>query len=202
MKQTIKQTKRKFYNKWLYKISLELGGASILRSYSLEESIAKTSKSDVKIVASILSNYDPALYSKRVESSILDVYTNNKEIFDVLYNRCHNLVRLAYAPNNNVTIDSNTIIAKKLPHDRYRFKVFLQPHNIVSIDEKEQYLNWLETQKPRINITDTVKTWFHETRWNWDRRYMYVEDEQTLLLIKLRKPEAIGTVYSYTIADK
>lgn len=162
----------------------------------------KSSNPDIKMFTSILSGFDDSLYSKRIESTTIDIYTNEKAIFDILYDRCHSLVRLAYAPDDGSDMSGNTIIAKKLPHDRYRYKVFLQPHKVESKEEKQQYLNWLDTQKPRINITDTVKTWFYNTNWNWDRRYMYVEDEQTLLILKLRNPNALGTVYSYTISDK
>lgn len=202
MQKPIKQTTKKFYNKWLYKLSFTIGGISTLRYRSLEEAMNTSSKPDIVTFTAILSGFDEALYFKRIESSIIDIYTNDKTMFDVLYDRCHSLVRLAYAPSETITIDSNTVIAKKLPHDRYRYKVFLQPHKIESKDEKQKYLDWLDTQKPRINITDTVKTWFYKTSWNWDRRYMYVEDEQTLLMLKLRSPQALGTVYSYTISDK
>jgi len=37
---------------------------------------------------------------------------------------------------------------------------------------------------------------------NWDRRYILVDNEKTLLMIKLHSPDAIGTVYKYEIVDK
>jgi len=40
------------------------------------------------------------------------------------------------------------------------------------------------------------------TEWNWDRRYMYVEDEMTLLMIKMRSSEVLGRIYEYHIIDK
>jgi hypothetical protein len=41
-----------------------------------------------------------------------------------------------------------------------------------------------------------------KTDWNWDRRYVLVEDEGTLLLMKLKNSEVVGTVYNYVIVDK
>jgi hypothetical protein len=31
---------------------------------------------------------------------------------------------------------------------------------------------------------------------------MYVEDESMLLMLKLKNPEALGTVYTFVISDK
>ena len=68
--------------------------------------------------------------------------------------------------------------------------------------EKADFIDWLSSQNSKVRISDTVKSWFLVTVWNWDRRYMYVEDEQTLLMLKLRKNEAIGTIYNYVLCDK
>jgi hypothetical protein len=53
-----------------------------------------------------------------------------------------------------------------------------------------------------VLISEVVKDWFIKTEWNWDRRYIFVEDAQTLLMLKLRNAEAIGRIYDYIIIDK
>jgi hypothetical protein len=99
--------------------------------------------------------------------------------------------------------DQRVILSKKLPHDRYRYKVYLKPHLLASDPQaKQQYLNWIEGQDNRITLTDSVKSWFMRTEWNWDRRYVLVEDEQTLLMLKLRNSDVMGRVYNYVISDK
>ena len=57
-------------------------------------------------------------------------------------------------------------------------------------------------QGGRILISPIVKDWFIKTEYNWDRRYVLVEDSQTLLLLKLRNSEALGRIYDYVISDK
>jgi hypothetical protein len=47
-----------------------------------------------------------------------------------------------------------------------------------------------------------VQKWFLKTDWNWDRRYVLVEDEGTLLMMKLRNSDVVGTVYNYVVTDK
>ena len=68
--------------------------------------------------------------------------------------------------------------------------------------DKRIYVEWIKGQHDRILISDAVKEWFVHTDWNWDRRYVLIEDSQTLLMLKLRNPEAIGRVYDYVISDK
>jgi hypothetical protein len=51
-------------------------------------------------------------------------------------------------------------------------------------------------------MSDTVKNWFIKTDWNWDRRYVLVEDDQTLFMMQLRSAEVIGKVHEYQILDK
>jgi len=200
----IKQTIRKFYNKWNYKISLDIKGGGVFRIYDPSDILLMNDKSpEIHLLAQEISQIDKSLISKRIESKIFDIYTNDEKIFNRLLEVFENCVRQAYAPSSDFPLDdARVVIAKKLPHNRYQYKVFLQPHKISSKDEKVNFLKWLDTQKPRINITDTVKQWFIITSWNWDRRYMYVEDEKTLLLLKLKNPEPIGTIYTFRVSDK
>jgi hypothetical protein len=85
----------------------------------------------------------------------------------------------------------------------YQHKVFLLPHKLAGDDEgKQKYLNWVDTQGDKIKISECTKQWFLATNWNWDRRYVYVDSEQTLLMLKLRNPDVIGRVYDYVVVDK
>jgi hypothetical protein len=198
-----KQTTRKFYNKWNYKLSFSIKNSRELSYRSLEYLAANGSNPLVASIAQDLLNYDSSSYSKRIESKILDLYTNDENFFNYFLEKYQQFTRLSVSPApGNAPDDSHVILSKKLPHDRYLYKVFLQPHKIQSVEEKQKYLDWLETQKPRVNFTDTVKNWFYKTHWNWDRRYMYVEDEKTLLMLKLKKPEALGTIYTFVVSDK
>jgi hypothetical protein len=202
MSKKIKQTTRKFYNKWSYKVSFNLKGISALRVLSCQEVAAKSVSEDVRSFALELDKVDTSKYCKRLESQIIDIYTNDAEIFQHFYDKFNHCVRHAFSPGVDPIGDGNIIVAKKLPHDRYQYKVFLQPHKIENPDEKRNFLTWLDTQGSRVNITKTVKNWFYKTNWNWDRRYMYVEDDKTLLMLKLKCSAALGTVYSYRISDK
>ena len=68
--------------------------------------------------------------------------------------------------------------------------------------ERTKLADWLELQVPKITFSNSIKKWVLQTRENWDRRYIYIDNDQTLLMIKLRSPELIGKVFKYVKTDK
>lgn len=220
-----KQTKRKFYGKWLYKVSLDLPGAALFRFNLPNDVLAYIDHSTtsnryissyVKLAQAhrdcfvkylnTISTYSKDLYAVRIESRMLDIYTNERALFDEMSFNCTGFIRGRFEPSKD-TIDIVSqpfkIAANKLPHNMYQHKVFLLPHKLAGDDAgKQKYLNWVDTQGDKIKISECTKQWFLATNWNWDRRYVYVDSEQTLLMLKLRNPDVIGRVYDYVVVDK
>lgn len=217
-------TKKKFYGKWLYKSTLKIPGIAILRVLSLDDAIDFLSRphTDKRVV---LNLYKKALdndkdmidlccylkslniedWYKRIERDNIDLYTNDSEIFKDLINKFQHILYLKSEPDLSRKHDYDNgrhIVCKKLPHDRYRYKIFLKPHKMRgSNSAKHEYINWLENQK-NVLITQSVKDWFIRTDWNWDPRYMLVEDHKTLLFLHMRNAEVLGRTYEYVLSDK
>ena len=223
-----KTTKRKFYGKWLYKITINAPGIGILRSKSPSEvvlflksanttdqryyhnnsTIAKAINNQAQLssICLFIKDIDPIQFAKRIEQQSVDFYTNDKNLYNEFCDKFMDAIIHHFEPDeNSIALFKNqyTIVAKKLPHDRFKYRVYLKPHNLKNdIDSKKQFLDWIDNQKDKILITDTVKTWFITTEWNWDRRYMLVDDEKTLIMLKMRSSEAVGKIYEYVISDK
>ena len=70
------------------------------------------------------------------------------------------------------------------------------------LDAKQKYIEWIEMQGEKVRLSKRVKEWFIKTDWNWDRRYLLIEDDQTLLMLQMRSGDAIGKVYEYVVVDK
>jgi hypothetical protein len=214
-------TTRKFYNKWLYKVTLNIPGVAIFRQYKLEEvpSInfagkhsnhstigrAALRKQELISLSVFLLQWDSELWSKRIERHSIDIYTNDKTMYSDLLSTFESIISSMSEPNEcdlGLLENTGTIIVKKFPHDRYAYKAFLLPHKLKDRQDKRDYVNWISGQNDRILISDVVKEWFVKTDWNWDRRYVLVEDSQTLLMLKLRNPDVLGRIYDYVISDK
>jgi len=200
-----KITNRKFYNKWLYKISLKVKDSYSIRRYLLADSKSRSQSLLIRNIVDYFLTLDSKAYAIRTESSILDVYTNDIRIYNEVLSKFGTYLRDHYVPNDfllEIPDESHLILAKKFPYDRYQYKIFLQPHKLTDLKEKHDYISWLEKQGDKIKISENVKIWFIKTDWNWDRRYMYVENEQMLLMLKLKKPEVLGTIHRFLIYDK
>jgi hypothetical protein len=214
-------TNRRFYNKWLYKVTLHIPGVAIFRQNSLEKipllnfdgqkhthsTMARASLHRQELIAlsSFLLKWDSELWSKRIECSAIDIYTNDKTMYNDLFLTFEEMACARSEPNEkdlDLLENTGSIIVKKLPHNRYAYKAFLLPHKIKDRKDKKEYVNWIAGQNNRILISDAVKEWFIKTDWNWDRRYVLIEDSQTLLMLKLRNPEVLGRIYDYVISDK
>lgn len=221
-----KLTNRKFYNKWLYKVTLRCEGCDVMRFVPLSEIIkfcedgsydaahyfpswrrAHNNKDNLSKICKFLIDYSGDQYNLRIERSSLDVYTNNKEFYDKLSFQCLGLVIHRFQPSaENIDIlsqDQHCITVKKLPKNRYNYRVYLLPHKMAyEVDAKSSIIDWMKNQNPKITCTPSIQKWFLETDWNWDRRYVLVEDEPTLLMFKLRAADVIGRIYKFVVCDK
>lgn len=219
------KTSRKFYNKWVYKVSLKVQGANIFRTHSLDDikefiqlpldqskprysthTRAMANRDQILELTEFLLIQNPSVYTKRIEHHYIDFYTNDRNFYEELSLKFESAMLHRFEPDPT-TLDlldtPQTILATKLPHNRYHYKVYLLPHKMAGDKEsKKKYVDWLKTQDPRITCTPAVQKWFIKTDWNWDRRYVLVEDEHTLLMLKLRNSEVVGRVYNYIISDK
>lgn len=166
------------------------------KSYWFEQ--ARKNKDDILRLAYFLTQNSSIEYIKRIERNQVDIYTNDQDFYERLSKEFVDCLRYRSEPKN--PIDDDFILVKSLPHKRFKFKVYLKPHK-VKREDKIKYVEWLETQSKKISISHSVKKWFMVTDWNWDRRYMWVEDDSTLLMLKLRNSDAIGTIKTYKIIE-
>jgi hypothetical protein len=217
-------TKKKFYGKWLYKATLRIPGIAVLRMNTLDDTIDLSDKSnlneyvgyhyykkvfankeDITSLCQYLKSLSIEDWYKRIERDNIDLYTNDPEIYNGLIDRFQHILYLTSEPDisrKQEYEDKHHILCKKLPHDRYRYRVFLKPHKMNSDrSAKQSYINWLENQN-NVLISQAVKNWFIATDWNWDPRYILVEDHKTLLFLHMRNSEVLGRIYEYVLSDK
>lgn len=218
-----KLSNKKFYNKWYYKVTLEIKGACIFRFGPIENIKYLLTTSDdywtnmwwirhavenkdiILQIIDVLDTYGKNNYGIRVENNFIDFYTNHEDLFNLLGDKFVSRVKHKFKPKDNVKniIDQKNVISvEKYPHDTYTLKVFLKPHVINDSHERKAVSSWLSGQIPNITFTESVKNWFETSKYSYDRRYILVNNESTLLMLKLRCSEAIGSIYRYMLVDK
>lgn len=222
-----RKSKKKFYDKWNYKVTIKVPGIGIIRSHSLEDLEEKVSlyntnnlvesrsylikdflknQIDILSLVSYLDQIATTAWQKRIESNCIDIYTNDREFYEKISNDFEEHLVHRFEPmaeTSGISSDFECITVNKLPHDGFEFKVYLAPHRYKkNKDLKKEFIDWLDTQSNNVYITETVKKWFLHNDYNWDRRYMYVKDSKTLLMLKLRSSEAIGKIYQCVVVDK
>lgn len=220
---TAKKTRKKFYNQYVYKVSLSIPGTAILRSHDLQSVKAMClSRSSAPTVASwqqsmvteviansqawlrlisLLANYENS-YSRRLESDTVDFYTNDGDLYQKLCEQFQDWVRLRFQPKKGTEQEllgsDKSIFVNQLPHGRYQYRAYLKPHRLEQ-KSRAGVAAWLSKQSPRITFTHSIEAWLLSNNENWDRRYIHVEDEATLLMIQLRAPQLIGRVFKYEL---
>jgi len=220
----IKYSNKKFYNKWLYKVSLDVSGCGIFRnndfnnikdycngketniSFYDHQQNALKNKDIILDIVKFLENNKDVLYAQRIERNLIDFYSNDIKFYKDFLKKFNNVVRYGSEPlpgHEDDILNSSYIYTTKLPHNKYKFKVYLLPHKLKNNKEqKTNFISWASDQDPRVRMSKAVKSWFIRTEWNWDRRYILVEDEGTLLMLNLRNSEVVGRVHEYRLVDK
>ena len=159
MLKTAKQTKKKFYNKYIYKVSLRLEGSYALRTLSHQEildfatglrpppqsdeamfstitwrgknaqTIVEHGKTWISFLG-IINTVPKNEVTIRIETNILDVYTNNKILYKTLCYEFADITRNRHEPApgmEDTLLDSDQeIFVKELPHNMYNYQVDLK----------------------------------------------------------------------------
>lgn len=220
----IQPTKRKFYNKWLNKLSFYLPGGRLLSFYDSSDVLkivddptsAKgywrdnrafemaEARDDWYKFIFLLNTIPNNGFQKRSESDVINIYTNDQNFIKCAKSDLsHRIVEL-YEPTEEslklLTTDEKVLLVSKLPYNKFNYRVIIKPHKLKQ-DQKEQFITFLENN-PGIGIQDSVKTFIRTNDMNWDRRYVYVDTEQTLTMLKLAFIDAVSTIHRYVLNDK
>jgi len=221
-----KKTKKKFYNKFIYKVTLDAPGSRALRWYSIsqlatldlsaaskrtyswQEEIVKTVSNNSKFwldLTGIVLGFKKELWRKRLEGENLDIYTNDSDLYNKLCNTFPDRIVLRYAPKKGteqLLLDNDKeILCNEIPHGKYNYRVYLYPHKIDS-QTKVKVCDWFKRQGDKTSFSKSIEKWLLNTKENWDRRYVLIDNESTILMLRLLSSEVIGQTHKYVKHDK
>jgi len=167
---TAKKTKKKFYNKYIYKITLNIPGSNALRYYDFEHLLdmckngAKPQRftylddtlqkivdnaEDWTKLCLFLTSCDKKSFSKRLEMDCVDFYTNDRVLYDQLGDNFTKYVKYRFQPKEGteqqLLSSTRKIFVSKLPFDMYEYRVYLQPHKL-NTSARTSVAEWLSKQ--------------------------------------------------------
>ena len=121
LSQKTKQTNKKFYGKWLYKVSFLFEGCALLRSKSFDElehfcngpdpdsyrhslsQRAWNNRENLLKLCVAIKPYTRDIYNLRIEGNILDVYTNDESFYIHTSTELEEFVRVRFkTPNGEI----------------------------------------------------------------------------------------------------
>ena len=219
------RTTKLFYGKWYYKVTLWFKGCEVFAYHSPAEVVAgllatspldqscyildvicNRQESYILEMARLLSKFPMGTWADRIERCYFSIYTNDNELYNAVITDFYDDVCECYAPNLDdmeLLLDPKVIVCNKLPHNKYEYKVFVCPSRIsgsIAVEERHKLLNWMESQFPKMTCTLSFKKWFIGTWWGSERRYFLVDNENTLLLLRMFHPEIIVSVHKYVVS--
>jgi len=205
------KTNRLFYGKYPYKISCNFGtrrevtyNISRLRHEPqiLPQILKRKHSLELK---NILQKFQPIYQDKnshiRIEHPCVNVFLQNKEEYDNVYNRLKEHVVSVTEPASdielNVISDKKRILCDKLPRGKYQFKVCYKGNT--PFDIKKNICTWVNKNQDKVFLTPGNLSFFKTINFSFHSQYIYVTDSKTLLMLSLISNAYISDVHEYIV---
>lgn len=152
---------------------------------------------------SFITKFEPYIGSvkTRIEHSIFDIYTEEKNIYKNICNDLSPWVRTVWEPENQESLDfllshtSVKILCDELPHKKYPYKVYIK----YKLDEetRKSFSKWIKNYNSKILVTgESIKWLEQELYFTWNP-CIFVEDQATLSMIGLFLGDSVQKVEEY-----
>ena len=193
-----------FYNKWPYKISCKINGASKISIFGLESThrwcnsnakarLAYEKEIDKIDLLKFLEAVTPFIKNEnvqiRVESQNFNLFCKDPSVLKEIDNRLQKWICQIEGPTTQEEYDFmlengyKKILVDNLPKDIYQYKIYFKPS--YSLENRFNFLTWTNNYGDKINISTCTRRWFEGHR-NWMQDpFMYVIDTQMLSMIGL-----------------
>lgn len=183
------KTVKKFYNKWLYKVTIVADGISVWKNSKNDQEFfsllssgrpqdttsyylskhwhpkqrAWDNRELLSEIVFLLSMYKYGKdYQTRVENSWLDVYTNDVDLYNLLSQEFGVHIVHRYQPDDSEInlLTENNYIVNKLPHGIYQYRAYLTLSKLnTDYESRFKICEFMNNLKPRITFTNSLEKW-------------------------------------------
>lgn len=202
-KMKVYQTKKLYFNKWIYKIETSTPGASLIKRWGVTDSqdFCNNPKdtrwrkhyttADKTQLLEYIAAVEPFLDKEmqmRAEWDTLNFYLNDYNLYKQLQTRLSDWVVSVTEPASIGDVESlqekgSLVLCDELPHKKYHYRLYLRYQ--MPLHLRLSFLGWLD------NYSETVKPSKGTIRWLSGRShylqdpFIYVSNQSQLLMVKL-----------------
>lgn len=208
-------TSKLFYKKYPYRITCNIQGCWIIRSYGYEKTQEfcstqrwKYSNWKPNIDRDNLTAFMTAIDAHksaakfRFEHDFFDVYLETEEKYREFQSILQPWITGICEPESQQELEfllekqnSKKVICNKLPHGLYKFKIHLRYKTDPEI--RKNFLEWSKNYGNKILIPKQTSQWLeYDSRWQWNP-FLYVADNGTLSMVSLFLSGSITKVEEY-----
>lgn len=208
-------TNKLFYKKYPYKITCNIKGCWLVKSYGWENTkdycrtgIFKYSRYKPNVDNVNLYHFIDLMkpFSNQVkfrfEHDFFDVYVEEKSLYTKLQDILSQWMVSICEPENDTELlflleekNAKKVVCKNLPHGKYRYKIHLRYKT--DIDVRQNFAKWMLNYHDRIRAPQQTLHWLErDNHWHWTP-FIYVEDLPTLTMVGLFLGRAVMRVEEY-----
>ena len=208
MFQTTKETKRLYFNKWIYKICLHLEGMSYIKRTSLknlmlldyspvtngwyfrQKQLAVNNKDElIKIALFLEDSKEHYSFQTRTEGPTLGIFTNDLSLIDKVNSEFGPLVTDVYQPLNDdvakyLISNKNKIICTELPSGLYQFKTYFTSSQKIPASTRTNFLAWADNYSDeKISMPKSTRIFLEGSNGYYSYgQYFYTSDSKMLAM--------------------
>ena len=214
----IHKTNKLFYGKYPFRIEIQINGGDVLarNRHNLDKTLKNISSTwrykdfsqkSVDNLRRYLIKYnelDQKKFKQRVEGQYIKFYTENRTDHELICDKLNEWVTECHEPENDDDLDKlfskkNVVLRKRLPHGKFRYKLFLK--NRIPQSRRESFLNWLNNYLDDIYMTGLTRRYLQGSNRYSEGYVIYIKDEKLLLMMGLFLGTDIKKIEEFVLRD-
>jgi len=197
------QTKKLYFNKWLYKIETSTPGASLVKRWGVADSQKFCNNADdtrwrkhyttadKAQLLEYINAVEPFLdrdMQMRAEWDTLSFYLNDPKLYTELKTALSDWVVSVTEPASTDDIASLQekgclVLCDDFPYEKFHYRIYMRyqmPQHL-----RLNFLNWLENYHDTIRPSKGTVRWMRSSLPYFQDPFVYVTDQSQLLMVKL-----------------
>jgi hypothetical protein len=211
----LRTTNRLFLGKWAHKIVFQFAGARWVSSYAeyilgseplIDDFLAEESQDDMSQFVRTSWDFLKKAQHTRFGGNRIYMYFNDPANLANMPEDTKRFVHEVWAPKNKQHLDyilanCNKIICKKLPKNKYRYKITLK--SSMSKANRQIFIEWANKySNDNIHLTRSTDAWMRGEKYYLPIPYFYVSDQSMVTMSCMILGQSVGKIEEFTVKSE